>query len=103
MPRPYRTPGGIVTTVFALFVAALAVVATFLVDSTAGLCLAVSASFMLYFGLYSRHDLWWRAHRTRNSPHWRERKPNWNDHVPPAVGRNQLSVRRHRRSAGQGN
>ena len=57
MPRPYRTPGGIVTTVFALVVAALAVVATFLVDSTAGLCLAVSASFMLYFGLYSRHHL----------------------------------------------
>lgn len=43
---------------FALVVAALAVVATFLVDSTAGLwCLAVFAAFMLYFGLYSRHHL----------------------------------------------
>ena len=58
MPRRYRTPGGIVTTGFALVVAALAVVATFLVDSTAALwCLGVFAAFMLYFGLYSRHHL----------------------------------------------
>ena len=49
---------------FALVVAALAVVATFLVDSTAGLwCLAVFAAFMLYFGLYSRH------HLVASSPH----------------------------------
>lgn len=58
MPRPYRTPGGIVTTGFALVVAALSVVATFLVDSTAALwCVAVFAAFMAYFGLYSRHHL----------------------------------------------
>ncbi len=58
MPRPYRTPGGTVTTGFALVVAALAVVATFLVDSRAALwCLAVFAAFLVYFGLYSRHHL----------------------------------------------
>ncbi len=58
MPRPYRTPGGIATTGFALVVAVLAVVATFLVDSTAALwCLAVFAAFLAYFGLHSRHHL----------------------------------------------
>jgi ethanolamine permease len=58
MPRPYRTPGGVVTTGFALVIAALSVVATFLVDSTAATwCLVVFAAFMAYFGLYSRHHL----------------------------------------------
>ncbi|SKT83432.1 ethanolamine permease [Mycobacteroides abscessus subsp. abscessus] len=58
MPRPYRTPGGIATTSFALIVAVLAVIATFLVNPVAaGLCLAVFAAFMLYFALYSRHRL----------------------------------------------
>ncbi len=58
MPRPYRTPGGAVTTGFALVVAALAVVATFLVDTVAALsCLGVFVAFMAYFGLYSRHHL----------------------------------------------
>jgi ethanolamine permease len=58
MPRPYRTPGGIVTTSFAFVVATLSVVATFVVDSTAALwCLVVFAAFMAYFGLYSRHRL----------------------------------------------
>lgn len=58
MPRPYRTPGGIVTTSFALIVAVLAVAATFLVNPVAaGLCLAVFAAFMAYFALYSRHRL----------------------------------------------
>lgn len=58
MARPYRTPGGIVTTSFALVVAALSVVATFLVDSTAAFwCLVVFAAFLAYFGLYSRHRL----------------------------------------------
>jgi ethanolamine permease len=58
MPRPYRTPGGIVTTSFALVVAALSVVATFVVDSTAAFwCLIVFAAFMAYFGFYSRHHL----------------------------------------------
>ncbi|NMN95952.1 ethanolamine permease [Antrihabitans stalactiti] len=58
MTRPYRTPGGTITTGFALVIASLAVVATFLVDSTAALCcVAVFAAFMAYFGLYSRHHL----------------------------------------------
>lgn len=58
MPRPYRTPGGIVTTSFALVIAAFAVVATFLVDSTAATwCLVVFAAFMAYFAFYSRHHL----------------------------------------------
>jgi len=58
MPRPYRTPGGIITTSFALVVAALSVVATFVVDSTAAFwCLVVFAAFMAYFAIYSRHHL----------------------------------------------
>ncbi|MGP4054775.1 ethanolamine permease [Mycobacterium sp. 4D054] len=58
MPRPYRTPGGVITTGFALVIAVLAVIATFLVDSVAALwCLLVFAAFMAYFGLYSRHHL----------------------------------------------
>ena len=58
MPRPYRTPGGAITTGFALVIAAMAVIATFLVDSTAALyCLGTFAALMLYFGLYSRHHL----------------------------------------------
>lgn len=58
MPRPYRTPGGVATTGFALVVAALSVVATFLVDSTAALwCVGVFVAFMAWFGLYSRHHL----------------------------------------------
>ncbi|TKV57822.1 ethanolamine permease [Nakamurella flava] len=58
MPRPYRTPGGVITTGFALVVAVLAVVATFLVDSTAALwCLGAFAAFMAWFGFYSRHHL----------------------------------------------
>lgn len=58
MARPYRTPGGIVTTGFALFVATLALIATFLVDGVAAICcVAVFAAFMLYFFIYSRHRL----------------------------------------------
>ncbi|BBY77065.1 ethanolamine permease [Mycolicibacterium parafortuitum] len=58
MHRPYRTPGGIATTGFALVIAAIAVIATFLVDYVAALgCLLVFAAFMAYFGLYSRHHL----------------------------------------------
>ncbi|MGV9709299.1 ethanolamine permease [Gordonia sp. NPDC003424] len=58
MARPYRTPGGIVTTGFALVVALLAVIATFLVDVKAAIgCVIVFALFMAYFGLYSRKRL----------------------------------------------
>ena len=56
--RPYRTPGGTVTTGVALVLAAAAVVATFLVDRDAALwTLAAYAAFLAYFGLYSRHHL----------------------------------------------
>ncbi|OMC02934.1 ethanolamine permease [Mycolicibacterium fortuitum] len=58
MNRPYRTPGGIVTTGFALVIAVVALIATFVVSPVAaGLCLAVFCAFMLYFALYSRHRL----------------------------------------------
>lgn len=58
MKRPYRTPGGIVTTGFALVIAVVAVIATFLVNPVAaGLCLVVFAAFMVYFAVYSRHRL----------------------------------------------
>ncbi|GAA2057360.1 ethanolamine permease [Williamsia deligens] len=58
MPRPYRTPGGVVTTGFALVVAVVAVIATFLVDTVAALsCLGVFAVFMAYFAFHSRHHL----------------------------------------------
>ncbi|MFQ6397289.1 ethanolamine permease [Nocardia sp. KC 131] len=58
MPRPYRTPGGIVTTAFALVIACAAVIATFLVDpAAASWTLAAFVAFMLYFALYSRHRL----------------------------------------------
>ncbi|WP_370180608.1 ethanolamine permease [Rhodococcus wratislaviensis] len=58
MKRPYRTPGGIVTTSFALVIAAAAVIATFLVDPVAALWTLIAfAAFMAYFGLYSRHHL----------------------------------------------
>lgn len=58
MPRPYRTPGGALTTGFALVIAVLAVIATFLVDPVAaGWCLVVFAGFMVYFAVYSRRHL----------------------------------------------
>lgn len=58
MHRPYRTPGGVVTTGFALVIALVSVIATFLVDTTAALwCLAAFVGFMAYFGLYSRKHL----------------------------------------------
>ena len=58
LPRPYRTPGGTVTTGVALVLAAAAVVATFLVDPTAALwTLAAYAVFLAWFALYSRHHL----------------------------------------------
>ncbi|HEY9314733.1 ethanolamine permease [Williamsia sp.] len=63
MPRPYKTPGGIYTTGFALVIAVASVIATFLVDTTAALwCLAAFVAFMAYFGLYSR------KHLVANSP-----------------------------------
>ena len=58
MPRPYRTPGGRITTGVALVLALAAVVATFLVDVVAALCaLGAFAVLMAWFGFYSRHHL----------------------------------------------
>ncbi|WP_019548061.1 ethanolamine permease [Streptomyces sulphureus] len=58
LPRPYRTPGGLVTSSVALVLACAAVVATFLVDpKAAGLALVLYAAAVLYFALYSRHRL----------------------------------------------
>lgn len=58
LERPYRTPGGTVTSGVALVLAAAAVLATFLVDVQAAvITLAVYAAAAAYFGLYSRHHL----------------------------------------------
>lgn len=56
--RPYRTPGGMVTSGVALLLAAASVVATFIVDPVAaGIMAGVYVLFVAYFGLYSRHHL----------------------------------------------
>ncbi|MDG9706008.1 ethanolamine permease [Streptomyces sp. DH37] len=56
--RPYRTPGGALTSSVALVLACAAVVATFLVDPrAAGIALVLYAAAACYFGLYSRHRL----------------------------------------------
>jgi len=48
----------IISTSFALVIAAAAVIATFLVDPVAALWTLIAfAAFMAYFGLYSRHHL----------------------------------------------
>ncbi|MBB2910012.1 ethanolamine permease [Streptosporangium becharense] len=58
MPRPYRTPGGVVTTGVALVLALAAVVATFLVDVKAALITAgIFVVCLAYFWFYSRHRL----------------------------------------------
>ena len=62
LARPYRTPGGTLTSGIALVLAAAAVVATFFVDEkAAGITLAVYVVAIAYFGLYSRHHLVARA------------------------------------------
>ncbi|MGW1196986.1 ethanolamine permease [Streptomyces sp. NPDC002536] len=56
--RPYRTPGGTVTSTVAFVLACSALVATFLVDVTAAfIALGVYAVAAAYFGFYSRHRL----------------------------------------------
>ncbi|MEE1929150.1 ethanolamine permease [Streptomyces sp. TRM 70351] len=56
--RPYRTPGGQLTSSVALVLACLAVVATFLVDPwAAGIALALYLVAAAYFALHSRHRL----------------------------------------------
>ncbi|AHY48035.1 Ethanolamine permease [Rubrobacter radiotolerans] len=60
--RPYRTPGGTLTSGVALVLAVLAIIATFIVDPRAALIMVgVYALFLLYFGLYSRKHLVARA------------------------------------------
>jgi ethanolamine permease len=62
LERPYRTPGGIITSGVACFLAICAVIAVFFVDETAALItLGVYLAFVLYFALYSRHRLVSRA------------------------------------------
>ncbi|MCX5436173.1 ethanolamine permease [Streptomyces sp. NBC_01280] len=62
LERPYRTPGGVLTSSVALVLACAALVATFLVDVTAALiALGVYAVAVGYFGAYSRRHLVARA------------------------------------------
>ncbi|MFJ2772427.1 ethanolamine permease [Streptomyces sp. NPDC087300] len=62
LERPYRTPGGILTSSVALVLACAALIATFLVDVTAALiALAVYVVAIGYFGMYSRKHLVARA------------------------------------------
>jgi ethanolamine permease len=62
LERPYRTPGGVVTTGIALVLATLAVVATFFVDErAAGITALVFLAFLAYFFFYSRHRVVGRA------------------------------------------
>jgi ethanolamine permease len=58
LERPYRTPGGTLTSGVALVLGVAAVVATFLVDTKAAfITLGVYAAAALYFAVYSRHHL----------------------------------------------
>jgi ethanolamine permease len=58
LERPYRTPGGVVTTGAALVLALAAVVATFFVDEVAAAITAlIFVAFLAYFWFYSRHRL----------------------------------------------
>ena len=58
LERPYRTPGGVLTSSVALVLACAALVATFLVDVTAALiALLVYVVAVAYFGFYSRKHL----------------------------------------------
>ncbi|ANC79916.1 TPA: ethanolamine permease [Pseudomonas putida] len=58
MPRPYRTPGGIVTSSIALVLATIALLAGFLVDPRVVFgAIAIYALFIAYFAFYSRHHL----------------------------------------------
>ncbi|GAA1519540.1 ethanolamine permease [Streptomyces albidochromogenes] len=56
--RPYRTPGGVLTSSVAFALALSALVATFLVDKDAAfIALAVYGVALAYFAFYSRHRL----------------------------------------------
>ena len=58
LPRPYRTPGGILTSGIAFVLACIALVAGFLVDMRVVIYAAiVYAILVAYFAIYSRHHL----------------------------------------------
>ncbi|WP_326769510.1 ethanolamine permease [Streptomyces sp. NBC_01591] len=58
LERPYRTPGGALTSSVAFVLACSALVATFLVDRNAAfIALGVYAVALAYFAFYSRHRL----------------------------------------------
>ena len=58
LERPYRTPGGTVTTGIALVLSVVAVIATFFVDQkAAGITALVFVAALAYFWFYSRHHL----------------------------------------------
>lgn len=58
LERPYKTPGGVITTGISLVLSCVAVVATFFVDPVAAGCAALTlACFVIYFLVYSRHHL----------------------------------------------
>ncbi len=62
LERPYRTPGGTLTSGVALVLAIAAVIAVFFVDETAAfITLGVYLAATAYFALYSRHHLVGRA------------------------------------------
>ena len=58
LPRPYRTPGGMITSSIALVLALLSVVAGLMVDPKAWMIAAVIYGvFILYFLIFSRNNL----------------------------------------------
>lgn len=58
LPRPYKTPGGIMTSGIALVLASLAVIAGLMVDPKVWFMAAgIYIVFILYFVLFSRHHL----------------------------------------------
>ena len=58
LERPYRTPGGVITTGVGLALSMVAVIATFFVDTrAAGITAAVFVAALAYFWFYSRHHL----------------------------------------------
>jgi ethanolamine permease len=58
LERPYRTPGGVVTSGIAFVLSIFAFISTFFVSLEAALWSAVFYGIMIaYFGIYSRHHL----------------------------------------------
>jgi ethanolamine permease len=58
MDRPYRTPGGIITSGIALFLAIISLIAGYFVEPNVIIYAAIFYLLMMsYFLLYSRHHL----------------------------------------------